>query len=231
MGVGNVSVDPDADAIGRLLLLVESNAHRHGWDGMPSLMVIYDATDADTTAHYREHLPSRWGMTARLRGYAAAPCVPPGALDGVASHGLFRLALNIQSGEHSELRARLLADLRAPGFVGMALVAEGWSQRADKVDAARAAYGDRSFADMPGSEEMRFVACADVAGTDYRVLRFRGSAPGLDTTPNGSHGAVAESLRVIVAVIAGLPVPAMSTLPSGWDWDAEQRKAEAWRSP
>lgn len=207
---------PDRDAITALLTLIESSAHRSGWDQRPALLLLYDTRDADSDRHYRG-VPAHWGRTVRLRQYAAIPCVPPIAMDG--SHALFRLANNLQRTEQPAVQ-HYLGHMRRPGFVGMAFCCEGWGRVLGDGDAP---VPGRRFADTPGSVETRILTAADTAGVDYHLVRIRGEKPTTLTDPEGS---VVECLRAVVAAIAGLPVPRITTIPAGWDW-SEQTYLEA----
>lgn len=207
---------PDTDAIDALLSLVEAETHRHGWDYPPSLRLLYDARDRDTDRHYRRAMPGRWGPRTRLRDYVAIPACPTQGLAGYASHGLFRMALNLQT---DDPRVEVVLNhMRAPGFLGMAFCAEGWLRTAEPGQLDRLLDEGRRFADIPGSLESRFITAVDIAGTNYRIGRIRGKDPEIEHDGD-FEGSVVESLRAIVAVIAGLPVPTIVNHPSGWKWE------------
>jgi hypothetical protein len=220
-------VTPDPEVIGRLLMRIESDAHRRGWDESPDLYVLYDARDHESDSAYRNVLASRRGPAVRVAPYAAQSAVPQSALDGNPAHALFRFALNVSGGEHPAVEY-VLATLRQRGFLGLAFLHEGWTRTVASQE-ERAALGDVRFADIPGSVEMRFVAGYDIAGVDYVVSRARGKSPELHSTSSGDFkevtGAIYESLRIIVAKVAGLPVPEWENVPSRWDWDAERGNA------
>lgn len=214
----------DAELMGRLLLRLESDAHRQGWDGQPALFVLYGNQDADTDRTYRSAM-GRWDASpARCGPYSAIRFAPPGALAGYPQHALFRLALNLSGSEHPNVKL-LIEELRAPGFLGMAFLHEGWQRQFDdEEDEAAARRTGRRYADMPGSKEIRLVAAADIVGNDYWVDRVRGEKPKLWRSGQPSkreriEGSIAESLRMVVAVVADLPRPTFTTTPTMWRWE------------
>ena len=217
---------PDPDLIGRLVLRVEADAHRGGWDAPAALYVLYDTTDPDTDATYRDVMAPRRGAPVRCHPYAGQSAVPESAFHGNPAHALFRFALNTR-GDHP-MADLVLGTIRRPGFLGLAFLYEGWMRTA-KTKEERDALGAVRFADIPGSVELRSIMAADIAGNDYLVMRERGQKPELhrgdDDDLNEMSGAIIESLRSIVAKVAGLPLPDLDTIPSQWDWDAERTGA------
>jgi hypothetical protein len=217
----------DTEAMGQLLLRLEADAHRAGWDAPAALYVLYDARDLGTDRTYRQMM--RWGGVPTRRGpYAAISAAPPGSLDGYPQHGLFRMALNFSHSDHPATRA-MLGVLRQPGFLGAAFVCEAWSRETDD-QAEREAWRGKRFADMPGSMEIRTVNAADVGGADWVVRRVRGDKPKMWTSgdPGLSNveGSVVESLRMVVAVTADLPRPELKTTPTMWSWDDQRHASE-----
>lgn len=216
---------PDPELIGRLLLQVEAEAHRRGWDGPAALYVLYDGREPDTHVPYQDIMASRRGAPILRLPYAAQSVAPESAFVGNPSHALFRFALNIRS--YNALSEAVIGMIRRPGFLGLAFMNEAWMRTmASKEE--RDALGNVRFADIPGSIEIRNVMAADIAGNDYFVMRERGQEPklhhGEDDDIKQVSGAVIESLRSIVARVAGLPLPDIDNVPSQWDWDAEQAR-------
>lgn len=217
--------DIDPDAIGRLLLRVEADAHRRGWDQPAVLYVLYDARDSETDRVYR-HLMGIRGPAIRVQPYAAQSAVPGYALDGNPAHALFRFALNIKGSDHPIVEA-VVGMMRQPGFVGMAFLYEGYA-RSYGTREERDAEGDVLFADMPGSVEMRGVLAADIGGIDYLVARSRGEKPVLSRAGDFEEagGSIIESLRVIVAKVADRPLPELVNKPTRWTWERETSRRE-----
>lgn len=205
----------DTHAMTQLILDVEARANSRGWDKPPAFYVLYDPTDAATEDAYR-FLAAQLGAPIRSGGYAAQEAIPPAIFSGSPSHGLFRMAFNLAYSDHPP--ALVVAKVMAqPGFVGAAFMCEGWQrsyQSRQAYDQERSTE-TRRLADIPGSIEQRSVFVHLVDGTDLMVVRRRGQAPISATRLEGS---VIESLRTIVAVVAGLPLPPVPTLPSGWVW-------------
>lgn len=223
----------DHDVMGRLLLQVEANAHRGGWDGPAAMYVLYDWHDDATAQVYRRVMEGRRGIPTRCGPYAAQSMVPPDALNGIASHGLYRLAMNLSLvGEGHYPVEVMIETMRQPAFLGVAFLCESWARTmADEEE--REALGAVRFADIPGSVEMRQVCAVDTAGHDYFVSRPRGSKPTLYIPTAGVgdmtryDGSIIESLRLIVAVIADLPRPPLPGIPSAWSRENQARPGDA----
>lgn len=213
---------PDPLALGRLLLRVEGDAHRLGWDNGPArLYVLYDQADAQTEQTYRRLIsPSAAGPgPIRCGPYTALSMIPPSMLNPRSVHALFRLAASFTQAptQLGVLAGRALARLLGqPGFLGLALLAEGWAYLAK--DGEPEPEPGRSLADTVGSKEYRGVIACDVAMRDYWVRRIRGQSPELVhfAATDETDGAIIESLRSMVAAVAGLPVPALRHAPHGW---------------
>lgn len=218
--------DPDSEAIGRLLLRIEADAHRYGWDEPADLYVLYDARDIESDREYRHVLGVRRGPAVRCWPYAAQSAVPRHALDGNPAHAVFRFSLTART-DHPAAEY-VFGTLRQPGFVGMAMLHEGW-QLTVANEGEREALGDVRFADTPGAVEARYVLATDSAGVDYMVQRVRGMKPRLERSGVGdfvsARGAIIESLRTITARVLGNPLPEIDNVPSRWDWDAERANA------
>jgi hypothetical protein len=203
-----------------LLAQIEVNAHRRGWDSPPGFYVIYDATDVETDAAYRQVLPpqSRTGeWPIRRLPYIARMAFRPALLEPLPSHALFRMALNVSAGHaKSDL---FLGVLGQPGLVGLAVQMEAWALLGGSEAEGRQA-GVR-LADMPDSKEFRVVHGVDATGSHHMAWRIRGEKPEVGV-PAHIGGAVTESLAAIMAALVGAPVPELTCEPSGWDWDAQE---------
>lgn len=198
------------DQLDALALRLESDAHRRGWDGDPALFVVYEHADVVTEVAYANILAA----PTRVGPYAARYLVPPQRLGPQPQHAVFRLALNLRYATDAPEVAELLEGLRQPGFVGMAMLCEGWLFRG--TDEEMAARGNRSLADTPGSVENRIVMLALPDGGLRIVQRIRGEKPELLVDWHEGVGAVPESLLVIAAVIADKPAPELTHYPVGW---------------
>jgi hypothetical protein len=211
----------DGQMIDRLMMQVEADAHRRGWDGPPALLGIYDTSGGRPRPVVR-------GQSTRLRTYLAMPIVPTDALCPAPVHALYRLALNLRHvGDHPMLHT-FVGMIGQPGFIGMAFQAEGYTRECSPEE--REALGDRRLADIPGSREERFVIASLVDGTTRMVKRLRGAKPSAVAESDIAEwgGAGAESLRTIVAAAAGQPLPDVEgTMPVGWDWDSQQYAGKA----
>lgn len=221
-----MTIDPDL--ISQLLTRVEADAHRRGWDEPAEIYVLYDASDRETDQAYRSLMSFR-GPAIRRQHYAAQAAMPRAALDGHPVHALFRFSLNLRASEEHPAPAAVIGMLRQPGFLGVAFQSEGWMRTANSLE-ERDALGDVRFADIPGSVETRHVHAVDTEGNEYVAFRERGKKPRLERPGFGGMehmgGAIIESLRAIVALVAGLPVPEIDNVPSQWDWSAERRRAQ-----
>jgi len=214
----------DAAMLDRLLLLTEARLHRRGWDQPAQVLVLYDCYDRATEYAYREILASRRGGPTRCGPYAAQSAVPAEVLSGSASHALFRFALNLDHRLDDPGVSAIVDMMRQPGFLGMALASEAWFWAGTKEE--RKAVGNVRLADVPGSLECRNVWAVDIDGEVHFVQRVRGQKPQLLAFEQANiTGAIIESLQLIVAVVAGLPKPKLTVVPSGWSWD-DQRSAD-----
>lgn len=201
----------DQEILGRLLLRIEADSHRGGWDAPSRMFVVYDARHAVTDRTYRG-LMSSLGPTIRCGPYAACQAVPTSAMDGYASHAALRMALNLGT-DHPA--ARMLVDhWRQPGFLGFALMCETWSRQMTAEE--RGEVRGRRLADIPGSYESRMVTSGDVSGAIRYVCRIRGEAPKLHPTEETFTGSIPQSLVYAAAAVAGLPLPDPPGFPSGW---------------
>ncbi len=194
-------------ALEDLLLQIEVNAHRRGWDDDPQLLVVYDTTDAATTTEYDESLPPDGGLTRRGR-LAARRMWPSELLNPTPAHAVFTMAVGLHYDSQSAHWKVIRDVLRQPGFFAVALVFEMWVRRPDMPFVAPG-----SFAKAPDSVEVREVLAVLPDGSSRGVLRMRDRSPGPFTSMSGS---VSESLHVIAAHIAGMPLPTLTTPPAGW---------------
>jgi hypothetical protein len=202
----------DAGVLDGLLLRMEANAHRGGWDG-PAMIAILSG-DEFTERAYRFI-----GMRtyARHGNYAAWAFPTSGDVSGWPQHALFRLALNLANANDHPQVAPLLEVWRQPGFIGTAFMGEGWARKIPEGEP----HPTQRFADLPGSIENRFVHAADVAGGYHAVFRNRGSKPVLVDESYTPGGSIYDSLRAITAVIAGQQPPEKITEPTMWSWDEQ----------
>lgn len=216
------TVTIDKVLMGRLLTRVEQDANRNGWDNPEfpaALYVLYDWHDQGTEIAYRDLMADRRGGPARCGPYAAQSMVPPAALYGIASHALFRMALNVSQSDHPA-PAKFVELTRQPGFLGVAFLCEAWTNvmTPEEHDARD---DNVRLADLPDSKEMRGVYATDIGGNVYMVQRIRGEKPNLLLPGDNKAkitGSIIESLQMFVAVIADLPRPTLSGHPHGWDW-------------
>lgn len=211
------TVTIDQTALNRLLLTVEAGAHRRGWDGAPLLALVYDRADQATHDRYRGvgRFSEAEGIYITQGPYAAIQAVPTAALDGIASHAVFRLACNLGV-DHPTPRT-LLRFWRQPGFLGLVFGYEAWVLEATEEE--RKTVGNRRFADTPGAVEARQVVAATVTGSLHAVTRIRGRKP--QTHLGDYTGSIPESLHYAVAAIVGAPLPPAPQPPSGWVWPSE----------
>lgn len=222
---------PDPAKIDRLVLKIEETIHRpvvkHSrWDKPSFLYLLYDATDQETEAWYRKFMVRMFGPPIRSEGYAAQMAAPVEAINnGNPAHSLFRMARNMANPDprYAWMNDEILVGLRAPAFLGMAFVYEGWGRSYNSME-ERQAEGDVRFVDMPGSKEFRNVIAVDISQTgSCMAVRERGQKPylireGVDGfTDHG--GALVESLRLITAVVADLPRPALTVKPTGFRFE------------
>lgn len=207
--MGAVTPDIDHDLMGRLVLRIESDAHRRGWDEPASIMLVYNHLLTD-----RWPIPGlgRTGST-RLGPYVALN-MPRFPGIGQPSHDLYRLALNLAyAGDQFPVDV-LLAHVRRSGFLGAGMCYELWGIHQTEEELAER--GQRSLADTPGAYEGRDAMIVTVDGSLFHVHRVRGQKPRLHRGDDTYQGSVPESLRMIVAVIAETPRPDMVSQPHGW---------------
>lgn len=212
----------DSAQLDQLLLKIEAEVHRHGWDQPARLYVLYNTDDPESTSRFafRHWRPQR----VRVRNYAAALCVPPDSLNPRPNHRIYRMALNLKYAAGSDPVDGFLSYMRTPGFLGVAFVAEGWyrpTMTADEVEEYQR--GNFSLADRPGAKESRTVHAEDVTGHTHWTFRSRGEpAKLMDLEGLDPSGSVFLSLKTIAAAIAGQPLPELfGEEPRNWDWNEQ----------
>lgn len=215
----------DTDNVLALCKLIESTAHRRGWDQPDQLWLIFDGRDPSTDK-YRTF---RYAEPLRLRNYTARMLMPEELLTPNGLHAAYRLALNLtQPSERGRqiVKAKTMDCYGSAGFVGIALKTESWGLlgKPDEETDRLGQPGVR-YADTPGAIEMRNVCAVDVTGRAYWLWRHRGKPveayhrAGDDEMVIGGCGV--ESLEAIVTAINGGEPTRPETEPSGWDWSSQ----------
>lgn len=212
-----VTTAPDVQAVERLLMRIEADAHRGGWDQPPALYLLFDRSHRETAEHYRCLMAPRRGPAVLCGPYGAQSMVPAAVFDGSPPVALFRLALNLTHGRDVQPVAVFLAELRQPGFIGVAFLNESWTMRMTEEEHA-ALDPKRRYADTPGATEERNVVAIDTADVRYMVNRTRGSKPEVNHTDDEVRlkGVVIDCLRAITCAIVGVPGPELKDPPYGW---------------
>lgn len=219
-------IDPaapiDVGAVGRLLLRVEADNHRRGWDQPDAAYVLYDArgNDGATDRIYRQML----GANPHLRRASRTPpYVAQPFLDGYhwrrqagtpPYEQLRSFVLNLAyidrdnaPPEAVEGTGQLLASLSLHGVLGFAALIEAWGS-ADRDHIAKAIHGGAHIAHALDAVEMRVLYAVDLTNRVYVVLRQRGRRPELDDDAGTTRGDYTTSLRLLVAAVTGtLPPP------------------------
>jgi hypothetical protein len=221
----------DVEAVQALLLAVEREDHRHGWDNPncnPGLFLLHHA-HARTEAMGRAL--RRYGRPVTCGGYVATPLAPRFDLPIDPTVVLFRFARRFAA--DTSLANAMLRHICQPGLIGAGFVAEAWQLRATpeqiaQIQAEQAADPRKSLADRVGSVEIRQAAAVDVAGRGYRAVRVRGEQPAAYTGPILKHGEAVpdgffaasgagfDALTLIVARVAGQPLPEPTHVPVAW---------------
>lgn len=207
MTEGQVEVRLDEESIGRLLLRIESDVHRGGWDKLPWLYVLADAGANEDTGMMLRRMMRGAGPSIRVRDYLAQPMLGRqffGPAPMPPWEALRNFAINLAYGEQAgaEQVATVLEVLRAPGVLGFAMVGEKWGTRDEEV-ARRAAVGEVNLGDVPGSVECRQLIAVTLAGQVMTVERVRGQKPELDLSAGGLRGDISTSLRILCDAVAG----------------------------
>lgn len=198
----------DMDKIERLSFAIERNAHRSGWDSPPELYAIYDATDEQTAATYKEY---GFGQAIHLEGYAAIPIIPSEVLCPSPVRALFFIAYNL--GSKNPKISLAVEILKQPGFIGIAHQVETWSNTMSPEERKA---DTRDLVDIPGSIEQRVVLTTLRDETIHSISRARGQKPSVNNYDKPPQGPLIDALKVIVAIACGKPVDNMRlTIPRG----------------
>jgi hypothetical protein len=203
--------DIDLERFRGLLLRVEADVHRCGWEHNPHLRVLYDTAAADGETQQLYHrlvgCNPRCGPPTRWQGYAAQNIFGPdlfAAIDGAPWEHLHTFAMNVAYAEPGIEAADLMREFLAqPGVLGFAFVCTGWRLlHASRAEFEQFATGRLNPADHPRGKESRLLTGIDVHGRIYQVERTRGERPVLveDTRPVGS---VSNDLRLLVDGLTG----------------------------
>jgi len=212
----------DEAALTALLTQLEYAANRRGWDERPAGFVLYNHSDTATTAAYTQRYAARIGSPVRRGPYTAQPILSEQVLDGNLAVNLYRLAQNLHNASANPLLGlmvgELLTDLRQPGFLGIAVVCEGWALGGPEAT-AKAEEADRlrlSYADLPsGAVECRQVIAVDKDERAYAVLRIRGHEVRVDARVLGDMGSVGEAMHTVVNAVVERPLPKLTWMPRG----------------
>ena len=205
------AVDIDRELLTRLLFKVESDAHRHGWDGPPALLVLYDTRHLDTDRLYRQVFAAHpaFGPATRMGPYVAQRML---SADMLCTRGrqvwqnLYIFASNAAfadddacSDATGRFNVAVLRDaMRQPGVLGYALLSEGWQREGIGQQELDSLLSDgRHYADIPGSVENRSVACVDVNNLAQAVQRNRGRKPEV-VEFHTAFGGITTSMRLLV---------------------------------
>lgn len=159
-----------------LMLKLERDIHRDGWDQPPRLHAI---------KRHHNMLSLTAPMPVNWRGNGGV----------ILEHIAQRMA---EPDEWGDLVARSLA--LVDGFDGMLFAYEGWAN-----DILPSEVAGRSLADIPGSKELRGVTVYDVRGRVFIASRVRGEAPTAKEIHTMSGGVSAALLAMVRAVATHLP--------------------------
>lgn len=200
------------EELGRLLLRVESDVHRGGWD-RPGLAFMF----VDAGAHVESAMGLRRilrgaGPSVRVGDYLAQPmlrlggaAIPAGMTPWTA---LRRFAMTVAYGESSgaEPVVEVLGVLRMPGIFGFASVNEKWGSK-DAAALRQAVAGEVNLGDVPGSVETRHLIAVTTTARVMTVERVRGSKPVLRPDEDHLRGDISTSLRILCDAITGQVPP------------------------
>jgi hypothetical protein len=191
----------DVPLLMRVLARIEGDGHRRGWDRNPAtLWAVYEHGDGHThrllAGMAARHQPvftardARPLMVApcRVGAYAAAPLLPPAALNtpqGPPWQALRAFALNTAYGTDSSDEVKR-GMLRLPGIRAIAFSVEGYLRVLPKEAMAVEAERQIDYSTQPDSIETRNVTAIDLYGRIHLVERTRGDRP---TTIIGEGGA------------------------------------------
>lgn len=200
--------DVDLDRFRKLMLRVEADTHRQGWEHLPQLRVVYDDTadDGQTDRNFRRVLGQRIGNATRVDGYAAQLLLRPQVLDavpGTSWEKLGKIAFNMayaDPGPEAVDASRAL--LTQPGVVGFMYVATRWKlEGATREEFEAFATGEIEIADHPKGREARAVHAVDASGRIHFAERVRGRKP--EVFPKESLGDISNALRLLMDGLTG----------------------------
>ncbi|MCO1593755.1 hypothetical protein M8C17_01080 [Micromonospora sp. RHAY321] len=152
-----------AAAIGAALTAVEHDANSRGWDALPALLGLFDAT----TDRHQPHIaidvlgvdPAFWWLHEQTVPGMRLPY-------GV---GLKTLTAHLVGPDAPATLARWAGQRR---LAGMAFLAEGL----DTSDAGRRDAAAHGLCAGPDGVPVRVLTACDVDGRHYQILRVRGAA-------------------------------------------------------
>ncbi len=200
--------DVDVDKFHRLMLRLEADAHRLGWEHLPQLRVVYDdtAADGETDRTFRRHLGQRIGNATRVDGYAAQLLVRAEILDmmpGTPWEKLGKIAFNMafaDPGTEAVDAGRAL--LTQPGVLGFMYVTLRWKlEGATREEYEAFAAGKIEIADHPKGREVRVVHAVDATGRLHFAERVRGRKP--EVLPEETRGDLSNALRLLMDGLTG----------------------------
>lgn len=204
----------DEATFGRLLLRIESDVHRGGWEQRPSVFILIDADGHQDTAMDLLRFMRTAGPSIRVGGFMALTMIAPlyfARTPGTPWEALRNFALNVAYADHPQ-PARLREVLRVPGVIGAAAAANVWGHNDPEVR-ERVIAGEVQVADVPGAFEARRLTAVTTDGRIRTVTRVRGRKPQLDGNEDDLRGDISTSLRILCDTISG-------NLPAREDFDS-----------
>lgn len=204
----------DEATFGRLLLRIESDVHRGGWEQPPWVFILVDADGHPDTAMDMLRFMRTAGPSIRVGGLLALTLIAPtyfARTSGKPWEALRTFALNVAYADHPQ-PARLREVLAVPGVIGAAAAANVWGHSDPQVR-DRAIAGEVHIADAPGAFEARRLTAVTLDGRIRTVTRVRGHKPKLDGNEDDLRGDISTSLRILCDTISG-------NLPAREDFDS-----------
>lgn len=195
---------PKLDELEGLLSRLELLAGRDGWGQPPSFWLLYDRAVADTEAMVQAAFGNRRTVRlGRLGSYMALRLVsligPSASLDAIRT-----LANNLALGPDEPESQMLMAGLRTPGFLGLALAAEVSSLKgAPRAVAVAAAKGEAKIEDQPAAVTSRIVWAVDCDDRVHVAERVQCEAWPTVKTDVKAAGHCVTSLRIMVDAVMG----------------------------
>lgn len=186
-------------AVSAAVSVLEEAASHAGWDEPPVLFVLHAARLDDDHPDPRRSTAAR--ADAEYGAVGITPMAVPETLWARAHPRDVLRGIADAFLDFSSPLAGLADDLAVPSFVGVAFLSEGWenSLPADQRDG-------RQLADIPGSVEVRTVACVDTSGRYTLAHRVRGQRPTTREYGTGGGagvaGAIPAALRDMVLGVA-----------------------------